>query len=475
MLIRNAQLWQSCLSDVRIQNGRVAEIGTLEPRWGERLIDGGGGLLIPGLHDNHIHLAALSAQQSSIMCGPPAVSNAAELARALDKPGDGWLRGTGFHECVMDGKLPDARVLDGMIAHRPFRMQHRTGRMWFLNTPALAELLAKAAPPPGLEHDGERFTGRLFDEDDWLRRGLQSVPPDFEESSKRLARFGVTGITDMSPRNDPQMARHFAEQKSAGRLLQSVILAGAPSLAEGVLEACQLGPLKLHLHENALPDFDDAVALVQTARAQGRSVAVHCVTEVELVFTAALLEVAGSRRGDRIEHASVVPEVLIPRLRHLQLDLCVQPHFITERGDSYLANMPPRQMPDMYRLRSLMSAAIPLCGGSDAPYGDPDPWKSMAAAVTRTTLAGAMIGEEECLSPEEALALYLVDPREISRQRQIVPGAAADLCLLDRPWAEVRRRLCSDDVRLTIAAGKIIHDRVDQSPCEGRACADTPA
>lgn len=466
MLIRKAEIWGLSHGDVRIEGQRIASIGNLSPRPGEQVIDARGGLLLPGLHDHHIHLAALAAQQASVCCGPPSVLNPAQLAQALEVPGTGWLRAVDFHESILGGTLPDAAMLDRMVPDRPVRMQHRTGRMWLLNSRALEALLALADPPPGLEREAGRFTGRLFDEDAWLSRTLGGTLPDFAETSSQLARFGITGVTDMSPRNDAVVAQNFAQQRAEARLLQAPTLAGSLALSEKFPPHCTLGPLKLHLHENALPDFDAALSLIRAGRAQGRALAVHCVTEVELVFTLALLEADGSAPGDRIEHVSVASPDLVARMHGLRLSACVQPHFIAERGDRYLADVDPRHHVDLYRLRSLKAAGMPLAGGSDAPYGSADPWKSMAAAISRRTPGGAVIGPDEALTPEDALALYLADPADFSRQRRIAIGATADLCLLDRPWAEVQARFDKNDVRLVIAGGKLIHQRIDKPPFE---------
>lgn len=474
MLIRDAEILDDARGDVRIEGGRITETGTLVARPGEPVIEAHGGALLPGLHDHHIHLAALAAQRASVPCGPPDVLDSGDFARALAVPGTGWLRAIGFHESVLGGVLPDAAALDRIVPHRPLRLQHRTGRMWLLNSRALDELLARAPAPPGLERTGSHFTGRLFDEDEWLRQTLGSAPPDLHDTSAELARFGVTGITDMSPRNDPTIARHFAQQTETGALLQSCVLAGGIALAEASSSRWRLGPLKLHLHEAALPDFDEALGLVRRGRAQGRGVAVHCVTEVELVFTLALLEAAGAATGDRVEHVSVASPDLVARMADLGLHACVQPHFIAERGDRYLADVEPRHHPDLYRLRSLSDAGIAMAGGSDGPYGSVDPWRAMAAAVARTTASGAVIGGDEALTPEQALALYLADPLDLSRRRRIAPGAPADLCLLDRPWSSARSRLDSGDVVATIAAGRLVHQRVDQAPVERLARADTP-
>jgi predicted amidohydrolase YtcJ len=274
----------------------------------------------------------------------------------------------------------------------------------------------------------------------------------------------VTGITDMTPQNDPVMAAHFAAQMESGALAQACWLAGTLALADAAQGPWHLGPAKLHLHETALPGFDETAAFIAAAHDQGRGVAVHCTTEVEMVFTLAALETAGVARGDRIEHASIADAGHIGRMAEQGIAACVQPHFVFERGDRYLIDVERRHLPDLYRLASLRSAGIPLAGGSDAPFASADPWEAMRAAVSRQTRSGVEIGADEALDPEHALSLYLADPRDLSRQRCVAVGEAADLCLLDRAWSEVRERLDSADVRATFADGRLIHDRVDQTP-----------
>jgi predicted amidohydrolase YtcJ len=466
LLIRDAEVPSHGRADVLVEAGRIARIGQGIEAGACRVIEAGGGALLPGLHDHHMHLAGLAVRAQSVWCGPPDVLDAEQLARALaHAPGSGWIRGIGYHESVL-GTLPDARELDRFVSDRPMRMQHRSGRMWLLNSAALELLLGCGEPPPGLEREQGRWTGRLFDEDAWLRRALGSFPPDFSCVSRQLAQMGVTGVTDMTPQNSLEMAAHFTRQREAGALRQSVTLAGTLELGDAVQDAWTLGPLKLHLHEAELPTFEDTVAMISSAHQKARAVAIHCVSEVEIVFAMAILESAGVHPGDRIEHASIASGEHIAQMACMGVAVCVQPHFVAERGDRYLLDVEPRLHADLYRLQSLLRAGIPLAGGSDAPFASADSWAAMRAAVHRQTAAGRLLGPEEALSPEQALALWLADPSDLQRQRKLEAGAPADLCLLDRSWAEARPRLMADDVALVLASGEVVHDRVDQPPFE---------
>lgn len=436
----------------------MTDIGSCPARPHESVLDAHGGVLLPGLHDQHMHVAALAASLTSVRCGPPDVMDADAFAACLSRAGKGWLRATGYHESVA-GML-DAHLLDRIAPTRPLRVQHRSGRMWFFNSAGLDAVLARAAAPPELERIGGRYTGRLFDNDAWLKQALGSEPPSFCAVGSLLGRVGVTGLTDMSPANDARMAMHFAAEMRTQSLPQGVMLAGALSLSErDMANGMRLGPAKLHLHEAHLPPLDEVIAFVRSAHEAGRPVAVHAATEVELVYALSAVNEAGAMAGDRIEHASVAPDSAVNEISRMGLAVVTQPQFVHERGDRYRADVDESSWPHLYRLRAFLHAGVPLGGGSDAPFGGADPWAAMQAAVSRRTRGGACIGDAEALTPEQALDLYLRDPSDMSRRRRLFVGVSADLCLLDRPWAEARRSLSAAHVRACFIRGRRVFER----------------
>jgi len=457
MLIRNARLLDGQAVDVRIAGDNIVAISHYNPASVEdaAVLEAGGGLLIPGLHDHHVHVAASAAALASVCCGPPEIADEEGLVGALSgATGTGWLRGIGYHESVA-GDI-DRAWIDAAIADRPVRIQHRSGRMWIFNSLGLERLCAATAGacPAGLD----RGSGRLFDEDSWLRSALGSGPPEVRGVAERWARWGVTGLTDMNPQNDRAAADHFAMQHAGGSLLQRIMLAGLPELAS-VPSATRLtiGPVKVHLHEAHLPDYDAVVGLIRAAHAQGRNVAVHCVTETELAFTLAAFTAAGGQPGDRIEHASVASDALVAEIALLNLTVVTQPNFVSERGDGYLSAIPQEDWPYLYRLRAFREAGVTLAGGTDSPFGSADPWAAMAAAISRRTAGGLPFSPQEALSPEEALGLFLADPHDLSRVRTIEVGVVADLCLLAQDWTALREDMGSADVRATLIDGQLVY------------------
>ena len=214
------------------------------------------------------------------------------------------------------------------------------------------------------------------------------------------------------------------------------------------------------LDERALPPLAELVERVNEAHAAGRAVAIHCVTRAELVLALAALEEARVHAGDRIEHASVAPPELVAWIARLGVAVVTQPGFVRSRGDAYLRDVEPRDRPWLYRCAGFAAAGVALGAGTDAPFGEPDPWRAMQAAVDRRTAAGETLAAAEGLSPERALALFTTPPDAPGgAPRRIAPGARADLCLLDRPWSRAREALESEAVVATIGAGKVLFQR----------------
>lgn len=462
MLIRDAEL-DGIRRDVRVADGLIAAIGErFALRDDEALIDAQGQALLPGLHDHHLHFLAFAAALGSVQCGPPQVADERALIEALhnerqrllaDSP-PGWLRGIGYHASVA-GDI-DRAWLDRVLPDIPARIQQRSGRLWILNSLALAQLGDLDISP--LEKIDGVFTGRLYDADSWLRERIGTRLPPVRRASMQLARYGITGFTDTSPHNSIATWEQFGALQRSGELLQRVVLMGDATLHETAdVAGLRRGPHKLHLHESELPEFDAMCAAIAASHAARRPVAIHCVTLIELVFSLNALEAVGSIDGDRIEHAAVVPPDLLDTLRRLRVRVVTQPNFIAERGDAYLRDVEPVDVPWLYRLRGLSEAGIPVAAGTDTPFGAADPWAAMQAAVTRRSAGGAVIGADEALSPRAALALFLSDPLLPGHGiKKIEAGAVADLCLLDRDWTAASADLSAVRVRATLKSGEVI-------------------
>ena len=463
----------------------------------EEVIDAEGGALLPGLHDHHIHLLSLAESLRSVD-----VSQVADLGQlrsrirasagdAADRSaGGGWIRAIGYHESAA-GDLTK-HDLDEIVRNRPLRIQHTSGAMWMFNTLGM-ELLGISETTPGAELDEAGMaTGRLFREDELLRSGLglperyvaaseaaasagdSQIAKGLTEVGIMLSSFGVTGVTDATPGYGDAEVGFFRNMAEAGVIPQRLTL--MPSVERMIADASppknsatqstpaisaeaastemlmphvSFGPHKIILSDHALPAFSEVADEVRAAHEAGRPVAVHSVTRASLALLVAVLDDVGSLEGDRVEHASVAPPELVAELQRHKVRVVVQPNFITERGDRYLSEVESEDLKWLYRCQGFLEAGLRMAGGTDAPFGKPNPWLAMWAAVKRETQPGQqVIAPQERVAAADARDLFLSpldDPG--GRPRRVSEGMAGDLCLLHEPWREVARSMPENPVR----------------------------
>ena len=462
MLIRDAEIAPGRVTHVQISGELIGMISDdLKPDEDGIVVEARGGALLPGLHDHHFHLLAFAASLESAECGPSHATSASDLIRILrgapSTDGENWLRGVGYHESVA-GEI-DRDWLDRAVPDRPVRLQHRGGRLWVLNSRAIEILTAGTNDTP-LEREGGRFTGQLYEGDAWLRHRLGNRRPSLHRASQFLLSRGVTGITDATPTNTAAEFELFRQAFDVREITQNILVMGDATLDHvGDVPGIQRGATKIHLRDADLPPLNEIDARIRHSHTVDRPVAVHCVTLGEIMLAIGAFQDAGAVKGDRIEHAAVTPPYVLALMAELGLTVVTQPNFIAERGDAYLRDVEPQDRPWLYRLLGFLDSGIALAGGTDAPFGGADPWRAMSAAVERRSSGGSPIGPEEALTPEQALGLFLGAPRSPGGgARTIMPGAVADLCLLQQSWRDARSNLADAPVALTIKSGAIVWD-----------------
>ncbi|NNG18134.1 amidohydrolase family protein [Naumannella sp. ID2617S] len=170
------------------------------------------------------------------------------------------------------------------------------------------------------------------------------------------------------------------------------------------------GPVKLVLSEHDLPDPAAFTARVAAAHADGRPVAVHCVTLDALVIARQAFETAGIVPGDRVEHAAICDDDTAAWLGSNGIVVSTQPTLLARRGDDYLVRVEPFAQPWLWRYAGLVAAGVVVLPSSDAPHGDPDPWQTVTAAALRRTPSGAVLNPGERVPVSEVLAGFARNP-----------------------------------------------------------------
>jgi predicted amidohydrolase YtcJ len=446
--------------DLRITKGRIVEIEpALDPLPTEELLHASTAVVLPGLHDHHLHLRSLLASRRSVAVGPAEVSGPADLARVLSSAQPdchGWRRAVGYHESVA-GDL-DRWSLDALAPGMPVRVQHRTGVMWVVSSSGVDVLGLETLDLPGIERDEQRRpTGRLFRMDEWLGRVLRQGDSldGLPAASRQLAGYGITGVTDATPNIDAQSATELTDAVSTGRLHQRLHLMCPPAVQVPGQARVTRGPYKFLLDDESLPALEEFAEEIRAAHAAMSPVAVHCVTSVQLVLTVSALRIAGAVPGDRIEHGSVVPPTLVRVLADLGVTVVTNPGLIRARGDTYLESVEDRDLGNLYPCASLLAAGIPMAAGTDAPFGPMDPWLSVWSACERLTAGGRSIAADEAVALDTAIRLFTGEPAAPGRSRRIAVGQPGDLCLLAD--GSVPRPGQPGSVVATVVAGRVVH------------------
>ena len=117
----------------------------------------------------------------------------------------------------------------------------------------------------------------------------------------------------------------------------------------------------------------------------------------------------------------------------------------------------------MYPLRSFLRAGLRPAISSDAFVQSCNPLHTIRGAVLRRSLGGRDMGQDECISPLEAITCHTLNAaRSCFREGltgSLAPGKLADIILLDRDiLAAGREEIANMRVLLTMLGGRIVHE-----------------
>lgn len=165
----------------------------------------------------------------------------------------------------------------------------------------------------------------------------------------------------------------------------------------------------------------------------------------------------------RIEHASIVSPKQMDRIVNGGYIPVPQGRFISELGDGFISALGVERMDHVYRMRSFVDRGIELPGSTDAPVVPADPIGSLHDMVNRRTERGMVLGEEERLTPAQALRAYTYSSAYASHEENqkgtLSRGKYADLVVLsDDILAVAPEKIREIEVQATMVNGRFLYD-----------------
>lgn len=517
-LFVNGQFWPvngnaGCSRVLAARDGRIEALGCQGDEAGEgeawsRVIDLGGRVAIPGLVDAHCHLVShgMAQTREADLRGVRSLSELrARLeahARKLDlRPGTGrWLLGRGFEQDLLaEARWPDRAYLDEIAAEIPIRITRVCGHGLVANTAALA----LAGHPPTAASEG--FPPGVFCESAMAPIYAAIPQPDAAEwlaaarwACREAARVGFTGIHSLMAH--AREVRALVDLRREGPLPVRVLMqlpyamldhAAATGLRTGYGDDyLSVGAIKLFsdgslgartaaLREpytdqpstsgELIYAPDELARRVRAVYEAGFQVCIHAIGDRAMDVTLDAIEAAPGPGGapwafpPRIEHASLVDETIIRRMRRLGVGAAVQPQFA--RSDYWSPDrLGQERARGCYAFRTLHAAGIPLAGSTDCPVELLDAMAALGQTVHRPDWS-----PEERLSLEDAVrifsegsyALRYRTPAEAPSHGRLAPGEYADFVVLEHdPRAVAPEDVEKIPIHMTVVGGRVVY------PCD---------
>ena len=508
-------------------DGRVKQVMTNPtPRMSkfDRMINGEGRTVLPGLIDAHGHVTELGFAALQLdVTGTQSVGEMQQRLReyAAAHPEARWIVGRGWNqELWAEKRFPTAADLDAVVPDRPVVLERVDGHAIVANSAAMQ---AAGVTPQTAAPSGGRIENGLF-VDNAMDLVGKSIPPAspaeldqaLGKAQEILLGFGVTGVGSMSTSVDSWNA--FRRAGEAGRLnvrLMTYIsgtesMAGVPQptqwqfgdrlravgvklFADGALGsrgAWLKQPYADMQNTHGLPFHSDAemLQLADTAAAAGFQVATHAIGDAANAQIIGVYEQLSRKYGKdrrwRIEHFQIADPADIPRLAPAGIIASMQPTHQTSDRLMAEKRLGPNRLKGAYAWQSVLQAAH-VAFGSDAPYNasalafgsdfpveSPNPFPGLSAAVSRQDMQGQPAGgwtPSERVTFAEALAAFTRGAAYAGfaddKIGALEPGKYADFIIVDRDPTKVDgQSLARTQVLETWVAGKKVWERPAMAP-----------
>lgn len=456
-LFRHRRIWTGSaaspwVTGLLVEDGRIVATGS--DLSADHTVDLPGELVVPGLHDAHIHTGWMARSMADVDLRPTRSLDEAlakVAAHAASRPPGEWLFGGWWDMNLWTPSVwPDRWALDTVSGDHPVALSSRDGHSMWANSAALQAIgVSPDTPDPDggaidRTADGEP-TGLLREA---AGRGLEALQTTdlggdlavlLPRLQEHLLSLGVTAVTDI---DGEDVRAAYLAMAAGGDLAMRVVkclpvTALEVAIADGRRSGdgddwVRTGPMKIFSdgalgshscdmhhgftgdednHGIEVTDSDALWQLASRATAHGIAVTTHAIGDranTRVLDVYERLRAAVVSLPLRIEHAQHVARADVARFADLDVIASVQPTHATsdmDLADDLLGTHDLVQ----YGARTFIDAGVLTAFGTDAPVELPDPMATLYAAVTRQRTDGTPPGgwhAEERVSLAQAIAAH---------------------------------------------------------------------
>jgi hypothetical protein len=430
-----------------INQNKFGQIGFGQPptevrRDSRKIIDLNGKLVLPGLHDSHIHIYSLGECSSKLdLSGSNSITELKQMLKnySTEHSDLSWIIGRGWDQDKL-GSYPTRYDLDEIVADRPVVLWRACWHVAVINTQAmhLAGMdlnqtswttsggvvdLGQDGKPNGILRESacKLIKPLIFETSDEIRLkylscglqqclqyGLTAVQTNDRKCWKlyqRLQREGNLPIrVYLTPNQDEIGSEDIPKPGTKDGLLSCdrVKLFADGSL--GAETAAVRLPYRGTENKGVLIESDeDMLRKISEAEKAGYRVEIHAIGDrgaAQVLNSLRTAKVAPERRPI-LTHCQILGPDLIDQMRELGVIADIQPTFVITDAAFAKKRLDESVLPYSYCWKRLMESGIVCAGGSDAPVEICNPLQGIHDAIFRDCLA-----PEQALNFEQTLLMY---------------------------------------------------------------------
>lgn len=494
---------------------------------GHKMIDLEGKTLVPGLIDGHAHFANFGAQAigAQLLASPDAnvddmetlISVLKEWNTPENRALTGWIFGTGFDDSILrEKRFPTKHDLDKVSTEFPIMITHISGHFAVVNSKGLEELGIdeKSINPEGgiiRREDNSTEPNGVLEELAAIPYMLKAVAPKseeaiikfFEAGQEMALSYGYTTAQEGRAMQNHEMLVAMAEKSKnkidvvsyidyafVDKYMDSkwisrnytngyriggmkVTLDGSPQGRTAWRTEPYLIPPKGMPHDYsgypAIPNDSVVTSIFEKGFKNNWQILAHTNGDAaidQFIRTMKPLQekYGKENRRDVIIHGQYIREDQLDDAKEMKMIASLFPLHTFYWGDWHTQLIGDSLVQNISPVKTALNKGMDITIHTDAPVALPNLMRVLWTAVDRTSRSGKIIGEDERLTPYEALQAITIwsayQHFEEDKKGSLEKGKLADLVILDKNPLKINSSEIKDiQVLKTIKEGKVVFER----------------